>query len=922
MTPPHALKIFHLYSYPICVSLKPLFSSYGSKLRCLTTSVAHESFGEMPVPDYRSCNAMLKNYAANREYPEVVSLFRWMQDNKIRPDRFALAAAVKSSAVLLNAVLGKSLHGFAVKAGYAMSAAVEKALMDMYGRFGMLHESCEIFCKICQRDSVSWNIMLTAFARAGLHEDAVHLFCEMHGSSHEEIKLTAVTVAVILPICAKMKLLKFGVGIHGYAIKVGLESNTLAGNALMSMYAKCGRVMDDAHRAFCLIGCKDVVSWNSIIAGYSENGFFEEALQLFAHMVSIGSQPNYATIANVLPICAFIEDGRYYGKEVHCYVLHFGLEMDLSVCNALLTHYSKVGDMKRVEFLFEKMQSRDIVTWNTFIAGYAISGCHNRALDLFHELLAGGTSPDSVTFISVLPVFAQLDDIEEGRKIHAYVIQHPKLLQETSLMNALISFYGKCGELDDALLTFKRNPKRDLISWNAILSAYADNEQCGKFFDLLNEMNQEGIQPDSVTILSVLRLSTLCGIRMLREVHGYSFRTGFTSETAVVNAILNAYANCGNTNDAYKTFKNFTGKNVITCNTMISGYMKHGCQEDAEVIFGQMSQRDLTTWNLMVQVYAQNENTGRAFSLFFELQQEGIKPDAVSLTCILPACIQLTSIHLVRQCHGYALRSSLEDIHLEGALLDAYSKCGNTIDAYNLFRVSPLKDLVTFTAMVGCYAMHGMAEEAVRIFSQMLELNIKPDHVIMTALLSACSHAGMVDEGWKLFKSIREVYGIEPTMEHYACMVDILARGGRLREAYDFILDMPCEANGSVWGSLLGACKTHKEVEVARLVADHLFSIEAENIGNYVMMSNIYAADERWDGVEQVRRLMKSKYLKKPAGCSWIEVEKTRHFFVAGDLCHPKRLFIYGILKTLDRQIKDPSVLTSEELRCAFNIAN
>nr|CAD1836925.1 unnamed protein product [Ananas comosus var. bracteatus] len=869
---------------------------------------AHHVFDEMLQPNYKACNTMLKEYTATCQHSQSLSLFMCMHKWNLRPDCFALAAVAKSAAALRNNVFGRSLHGFAAKEGYAKEVAVEKALMDMYSRFGLLSESYKVFDEMGRRDSVAWNIMLTGFAHEGLSEKAMGLFYSMHVCGVEGIKPTAVTIAVILPVCAKLKLLKPGLSVHGLAIKIGLESDTLVGNALVSMHAKCGRVLEDAHRVFLLIGCKDVVSWNSIISGFLENGFYEEAFDLFSHMVSMRFLPNYATVANVLPICAFVEDGRYYGKEVHCYLLRFGLEKDLLVNNALLTHYAKVGDMKRVEFIFKQMHSRDIVTWNTVIAGYAMNEWYSKARDLFHELLSSGANPDSVTLISILPVLAQLGDVEEGMKIHFYILKHPVLLEETSLMNALVSFYGKCGELDDALSVFKRIQRRDLISWNAILSTYADNEHCEKFFDLLHEMIREGISPDSVTVLGVLRVSILCGVRILREAHGYSFRLGYTSELIVQNAILDAYAKCGKVDDAYKIFRSFAGKNVVTGNTMISGYVKHGTQENAETIFHQMSERDLTTWNLMIQIYAQNECTNQAFSLFHELQNEGLKPDSVSIMNILPACTSLASIHLVRQCHGYILRASLGDIHLEGALLDSYSKCGNIIDSYNLFRVGPQKDLITFTAMIGGYAIHGMAEEALGIFAQMLELNIKPDHVIMTSLLSACSHAGLTDAGQKLFESIKEVHCIEPTMEHYSCMVDILARSGQIREAYEFILKMPCEANASVWGPLLGACKTHKEVEIGRLVAKRLFEIEGENIGNYVVMSNIYAANERWDGVGEVRRMMKSKYLKKPAGCSWIEVEKSRHLFVAGDLCHPRRVNIHDMLTSLDQQIKDPMV--------------
>jgi len=278
----------------------------------------------------------------------------------------------------------------------------------------------------------------------------------------------------------------------------------------------------------------------------------------------------------------------------------------------------------------------------------------------------------------------------------------------------------------------------------------------------------------------------------------------------------------------------------------------------------------------------------------------------MSIISILAACSRLASVRLVRQCHAYTIRASVDDLHLKGALLDAYSKCGSIKDASKFFETCPRKDLVIFTAMVGGLAMHGMAEEAIGIFSEMLPSDIKPDHVIWTTLLSACSHAGLVGEGLKHFKSIKDVHGIEPTMEHYACVVDLLSRGGRLREAYDFIKGMPCKPNANIWGTLLGSCKTHGEVEIGRMAADHLFEVEDADIGNYVVMSNIYAADGEWDGVEKVRRLMKRKDMRKPAGCSWIEVEGRRHVFVAGDLAHPRRPLIYEMLASLNQQIRVP----------------
>ncbi|XP_020246895.1 putative pentatricopeptide repeat-containing protein At5g08490 [Asparagus officinalis] len=865
----------------------------------------HNLFDEIPQRDYKSNNSAIKTFTANKQHTESVTTFKSMQSSCQVPDSFALAAAIKSSSAFSNPSLGKSLHGFAEKMGFTINAIVAKSLMHMYARFNMLDDSCRVFDDMGQRDSVSWNVLITGFARAHMYNEAMGLFYMMHTFNDEGVQPTDISVAVLLPICAKLRFLKHGQSLHCHCIKRGLEGETLIGNALASMYAKCGRVMDDARVSFELIGDKDVVSWNSLIAGCSENGLFDEAFELFYEMVLNGFIPNYATIVNVLPICGFVDNGWLYGREIHSFVLRFGLEVDVSVCNALLSHYSKVGDTKEVESIFKNMCIRDTVTWNTVIAGYASNGWLSKAMDLFHDMNSSGIRPDSVTLVSIIPICAQLLDIKEGQRIHDYILQHSMLSQETSLWNALISFYGKCGELDAALDIFKEMQKKDLISWNAMLNAFLDNDQWMKLLTLFNQMINNGIKPDSITLTSVLPACASMEMRKVREVHGYAFRAGLSTQQTVGNAVLDAYAKCGSIENASKTFENLVERNIVTNNTMISGYMKNGYQEDAEKIFNHMLDRDQTTWNLMLQVYAQSEsNNNSAFSLFRELQEKGMKPNTVSIMSILGVCTQLASIRLVRQIHAYTIRASLDDLHVKGNLLDTYSKCGSIKDASKFFQTCHEKDLIIFTAMVGGFAMHGMAKEAINIFSEMLQFGIKPDHVILTTLLSACSHGGLVDEGLKHFKSIKDIHDIEPTMEHYACAVDLLSRRGRLKEAHDFIMDMPYEANANIWSTLLGSCKTHGEVNIGRIAAEKLLDVEDANVGNFVVMSNMYAADRNWDGVEKVRMMMKNKDLKKPAGCSWIEVEKMRHVFVAGDLAHPQRALIYETLTSLTQQIK------------------
>lgn len=783
----------------------------------------------------------------------------------------------------------------------------------MYAKSGALDHCYKLFGEMEQRDRdpAIWNIVLSGLAGLKCHEaEMMGLFLAMHTMS--EAKPNSVTVAIVLPVCARLRALDAGKTIHSYVIKSGFETHTLAGNALISMYAKCGLVCSDAYIAFSRIEYKDVVSWNAMIAGFSENRATAKAFELFCTMLKSAIRPNYATIVSILTVCASLKEnaGCQFGKEVHCHVLRrTELLQYPSVLNSLMSFYLRIRQMEKAEFLFRNMESRDLVSWNAIIAGYASNGEWLKALELFYELVSVEMiTPDCVTLVSVLPSCAHIHNFQVAEEIHGYILRHPDLREDTSVGNALLSFYAKCNYTEAALRAFLMISHKDLISWNAILDAFSES---GGFeiHNLLHWMLREGIRPDSITILTIVQCyADNSRVEKVKEIHGYSIRLGLLQVDAgptLGNRLLDAYAKCSNMKYAVHLFESLSEKrNLVTCNSMISGYVNSHLHDDAYAIFKTMSETDLTTWNVMVRAYAENDRPDQALSLFHELQDQGMKPDSVTIMSILPAFANIVSVHMLRQCHGYAIRACLADIRLNGAFIDIYSKCGSVSSAFKLFQSSLQKDLVMFTAMVGGFAMHGMGEEALETFSQMLELGVKPDHVIITTVLFACSHAGLVDEGWEIFSSIEKVHGLQPTMEQYACVVDLLARGGRVKDAYSFVTKMPIEANANVWGALLGGCRTHHEVELGREVADHLFKMEADNMGNYVVMSNLYAADGRWDGVLEMRRLMRSRELKKPAGCSWIEVGRRKNVFIAGDSSHPQTSIIYSTLSTLDQLIK------------------
>ncbi|XP_075506408.1 putative pentatricopeptide repeat-containing protein At5g08490 [Primulina tabacum] len=820
------------------------------------------------------------------------------------------ADVLKSCAAALHFNLGKILHCLVIKQGHSSCLFILKALLNMYAKCEVLDDCRNLFDEIDVRDTVTWNIILSGFAGTRNHDDKVmKLFSLLRGSHNS--KPSPVTLAIILPVYTRLGCLDSGRSIHAYAVKSGLESQTLVGNALVSMYAKCGVVLD-ASSVFCGIADKDVVSYNAIIAGFAEIKLVDRAFELFCKMIEELVIPNYATFANILPVCAALRStvGFKKGKEIHSYVLRrTELEKETTVTNALLSFYLRIGKIREAQNIFRRMKFRDLVSWNSMIAGHAGNGEWLKSLEIFHEFVRLGSILDSITLISILPACAELCHIQVGKEIHGYVFRHLSLCEETSVGNALVRFYAKCGYIEIAIRTFLFIPQKDLISWNTMLDAFGENLLETQFAELLYRMLVEEVKPDAVTILTIVKFyGILSNISNIKQAHGYSLRSGVLLaqvEPTLVNSFLDAYSKCENMEYASKLFENFLQKrNLITCNSMISGYLANGSYDDGSMLFRRMSQRDLNSWNILVRGYALNECPSEALNLFHELHCLDIKPDSMTIMSILVVCGQMASIHLLRQCHGHVVRTCFDDVHLKAAFLDVYSKCGSLNSAHKLYMSTSQKDLVMFTAMIGAYAMHGMGDKAIGVFGHMLQCNVKPDHVVMTAVLSACRHAGLINEGLIIFNSIDKVHHMTPSMEQYACMVDLLARGGRIKEALSFLNQMPVAANANIWGTLLGSCKTHHDVDMGHVVADHILKNETTDIGNFVILSNLFAADAKWEGVVEMRKLMKIRDLKKPAGCSWIEVGRSKSVFVAGDFSHPNRGLIYNILSNLDGQIK------------------
>ncbi|XP_010424721.1 PREDICTED: putative pentatricopeptide repeat-containing protein At5g08490 [Camelina sativa] len=829
-------------------------------------------------------------------------------------DHKVFSDVIKVCASVSEVISGRALHGCVTKLGHMDCTVVSKSVLNMYAKCKRMDDCQKMFRQMNSVDPVVWNIVLTGLSDSCAHE-TMRFFKAIHFA--DEPKPSSVTFAIVLPVCVRLGDSYNGKSMHSYIIKTGFEKDTLVGNALVSMYAKCGLIFPDAYTAFDGISDKDVVSWNAIIAGFSENKMMAHAFRLFCLMLKEPTEPNYATIANILPVCASMDKDIAYqsGRQIHSYVVHRSwLQTHVFVCNSLVSFYLRVGRMEEAASLFTKMGSKDLVSWNVVIAGYASNCEWFKALQLFQKLVhKGDVSPDSVTIVSILPVCAQLSDLTFGKEIHNYILRRSYLLEDTSVGNALISFYARFGDTSAAYWAFSLISTKDIISWNTILDAFADSPRHFRFLNLLHHLFHEAITLDSITVLSLVKFCTnVEGVGKVKEVHGYSLKAGLLhdeEEPKLGNALLDAYAKCGNVEYAHKIFQGLSERRtLVTYNSMLSGYVNSGSHDDAHMLFSEMSTTDLTTWSLMIRIYAESCCPNEAIGVFREIQVRGMRPNTVTIMNLLPVCAQVASLHLVRQCHGYIIRGGLGDIRLKGTLLDVYAKCGSLKHAYSVFQSDAHRDLVMFTAMVAGYAVHGRGKEALMIYSHMIDSNIKPDHVFITTLLTACCHAGLIQDGLQIYDSIRTVHGMIPTMEQYACAVDLLARGGQLDDAYSFVTQMPVEPNANIWGTLLRACTTYNRMDLGHSVANHLLQAESDDTGNHVLISNMFATDAKWEGVMELRNLMKKKEMKKPAGCSWLEEDGQRNVFVSGDCSHPHRDSIFDLVNALYLQMKEPVV--------------
>uniref|UniRef100_A0A7N2MP48 DYW domain-containing protein n=2 Tax=Quercus lobata TaxID=97700 RepID=A0A7N2MP48_QUELO len=599
-------------------------------------------------------------------------------------------------------------------------------------------------------------------------------------------------------------------------------------------------------------------------------------------------------------------------SKTHALMLLTGLFKHGSSNGGLIASYANIGDIKSARKVFDVLPQRGVGAWNAMIIAYSRIEYPVEVLNLYRQMILEGVRPDSSTFTVALKACTRLLDLKTGEEIWRRAMDCGFEF-DVFVGSSVLNLYAKCGKMDEAIVVFDRMLRRDLVCWTTMISGFAQSGRPIEAVDMYRRMQKEGMEGDGVVMVGLTQACANLGdLKLGLSVHGYLIRKDLPMDVVVQTSLVDMYAKNGHLKLACHVFKNMPCKNVISWGALISGF-------------------------------AQNGFAGNALDLLVEMQVCGYRPDLVSLVSALLACTQVGFLKLGKSIHGYIVRRLDFDRVLGTAVIDMYSKCGALSWARTLFDQMNSKDSVSWNAMITSYGIHGHGKEALSLFLEMTKTNLKPDHATFSSLLSAFSHSGLVEEGQYWFNRMVSEYKVPPTEKHYVCMVDLLARAGRVEEACELIDSMNAESGLAVWVALLAGCCKNGKLLIGEMAAKKVLELNPDDLGIYSLVSNYYAKARKWDDVASVRKIMKNTGMKKVPGYSVVEVKGKLHAFLMEDKSHhqyenmmqlldkldhemraigyvPKTEFV---LHSLDEEVKEKMLCNhSERLAIAFGLLN
>lgn len=785
----------------------------------------------------------------------------------------AMGILLQACGKLKDIETGRKVHEMILSSTqFSKDLVLNTRLITMYSMCGSPLDSHFVFGGL-EKNLFGWNAMISGYVRNELHDDAIAMFIEL--ISMTEFKPDNFTFPCVIKACAGIRDGVLGKVVHGMVVKLSLEKDVFVGNALVAMYGKCGSV-ETAVQLFESMPERNLVTWNSMMRVFSENGFPRECYRLLREILEAneGFVPDVVTIVTIVPVCS--GGAIDLGMGIHGLAVKLGLSEELMVCNTLMDMYAKCGFLSEALLLFGKNDKKNVVSWNSMVGGYSKEGNVFETFDLLRRMQNAeeGVNVNEVTILNVLLVCSEELHLSILKQIHGYSLRHGFYFDEL-VNNSFIASYTKCGLLSYAEQVFYGIEDKTVSSWNALIGGHAQNGDPRKALEFYLEMKLAGLSPDCFTISSLLlACADLNLVQHGREVHGYVIRNGLELDSFIGISLISLYVHCSLILSARLVFDGMIDKSLISWNAMISGYTQCGIPDEALCLFRQM--------------------TG-----------DGIQPFEIAIVSALGACSQLSVLRLGKELHCFALKADLmQDTFVGCSVMDMYAKSGCIEQVEMVFDMLNEKGAASWNVLIAGYGINGHGNKALELFGQMQRRGLKPDNFTFIGILMACSHAGLVAEGIKYLYQMQDLYQIKPKLEHYACVVDMLGRAGRLREALELINEMPEEPDARIWNSLLSSCRIYGDLDMGEIIAMKLLKLEPKKAGNFVLVSNLYAGLGKWNDVRRVRKKMEEIGIRKEAGQSWIELGGKVYNFLVGDNLMPESAEIKKMWLRLEKEIR------------------
>lgn len=774
-------------------------------VECGALADARKFFDAMRGRNQFSWNVIIRSFVRCGQGQEAFELFEQMhREGMYPPDTYIFVSILSACSAHTDMDTGMHIHACIVNAGLESHVIVATALVNMYGKHGMVEDAARQFDTMLERNMVSWNAMIAVRANSGQIQLAIELYA---GMQKEGLLPDKVTFVSILHVCTVPAVLWEGKRLHAILESKGLEKDIIMDTALVDMYGKCGS-LENAQGIFDGMQERNTVSWTALISAYAQHGEVKNAAHLYKRMHQEGILADKVMFVSILDACA-CEAGLMEGKLVHASIAGSALEVEVVVGTALVNMYGKCGNLDCARRIFDIISEPNDFSWNSMIAAYVQYGHIHEALELFGQMHWKGEMPHELTIVNVLHICASQGAEAEGKQVHSYIVTNG--LESGVVEMALVNMYGKCGSLRDAHCIFNRLSECMVVAWNAIITAYVKSGGEKYALQFFEQMQQEGSMPDRATFVSILGmfpepLASFAG----KQMHSRIFCGGFELDASMGTSLINIYGKLSSLRNAWS-------------------------------VFDRMPIRNIVVWNAIMAVVVQNGLIMHAFQLFTQMKLEGVIADKVIILTILNACADQSLLAEGKKMHVCSMVTGCDlDVSVGTALVNMYGRCGRLDASQRVFDELPHRNLLTWTCMIAVLAQHGQGNSAIMLFDGMLQGGTTPDKVTYTSVLSACAHAGMIDDGYYQLLYMERFHGIPPVVDHFNCIIDLLGKAGQLDEAENLVKSMPIQPTATSWTILLDACRRLSDVGHGECLAKQVFEMDAEDAALFVTLSNVY----------------------------------------------------------------------------------